>query len=321
MSYRILRLGDEGADVKARQGAVNDRLHARHADAMRVDVDGVLGSATASSASFVLYALGVTGKRFRQSKVSNGGVIDRRAQQVIEHPTTRTPGMLARAVARRSWVKAHATTARLGSLTDHVWLPAGAMPSLGLQIEHQQAPEDGGAFLAGCLPKVVLHTTEGLGVDTMARVLLGKRAEPHFLIGRDGDGPMRVIQFIGMDRAARALEHPGGTPATNGAFCIQIEIAGFARDSHDWDDTLYGGLAALACLIEQCVPVPRKVPRTFSSDGTATRPPRRFSPGEFLRATGYVGHEHVPSQPANHWDPGRLDATRRLFPLMKHLNP
>lgn len=141
---QILRIGDQGADVRALQAAVNARLHARDLGDQRIRIDGILGEQTAAAASLVLYALGVTGKRFTQSKVKSGGIIDVRAQEIIEHPDTRTPAMLDRARARRSWVKAHAANAERVN------------PNVVVRIDVPSHSPRGAA-----IDGIVLHSTEG----------------------------------------------------------------------------------------------------------------------------------------------------------------
>jgi hypothetical protein len=98
---------------------------------------------------------------------------------------------------------------------DKNWLPEGH--HWGLKIEHRRLP-DAGAFTSGG-HKLCWHTTEGYNIDAMWRVLRDKNAAPHFVID-PGGGDAEVYQCIALNRAARALEHPPGTPPTNTANCI-----------------------------------------------------------------------------------------------------
>jgi hypothetical protein len=53
---------------------------------------------------------------------------------------------------------------------------------------------------------------------------------PHLSIGwRKGFRFPVVAQFLPFDQYAKTLEHPGGTPETNRANAVQIEICGRAR--------------------------------------------------------------------------------------------
>lgn len=183
-----------------------------------------------------------------------------------------------------------------GELKD-VWLPTGT--HWGLHIEHKPRP-DAGTFSSGGW-KHIWHTCEGADFDEMVRVLIAKEAEPHVII-KPSKGVSRVIQFMPFNRTAKALEHPTGTPQTNHAYAVQTEICDFAARAPKWEDWFYRDLAALAVLIEHRCPIPRRSYHTFKGAGQA----KRLTPNGFIRAAGHLGHEHVPSQPAGHWDPGAM---------------
>lgn len=189
------------------------------------------------------------------------------------------------------------------TIMDHAWLPKGH--HLGLHITHEPTGRGGTWVESGW--KVCWHTTEDENFTNTKGVLLAKRAEPHFLIGREhGREHLSVVQFIPLTESSRALEHPPGTPETNRAHAVQVEVAAHAHTAPEWDDEFLRGLANLATLIEHRVPVPRKVPRTFKDT------PHRFTPNGWLRVRGHVGHQHAPNQPTGHWDPGRFRARRML---------
>lgn len=103
--HRILRPGDSGDDVRDLQAATNARLHARDQDDYILTVDGDYGPNTARSVSRAAYLLGITGSRFAQTKVENGGKADLRTQQVIRTPSKRDAAMLKRADARMAAVR------------------------------------------------------------------------------------------------------------------------------------------------------------------------------------------------------------------------
>ena len=189
-------------------------------------------------------------------------------------------------------------------MASDLWLPKGR--HWDLHIEHLPLA-NAGAFTGGGW-KLVWHTTESSrdAVDAMWNVLRDKRAAPHIVIGmKPGIGLPVAIQCIPFNRAARALEHNSG-PETNRANCIQVEVCGRAASSNGWADNWYRALANLGLLISHRVPIPLKRPRPF--------PDGRYTGLGFVRATGHVGHCHVPGN--THSDPGRFNG-RKLVRLMK----
>jgi hypothetical protein len=178
---------------------------------------------------------------------------------------------------------------------DKNWLPEGH--HWGLKIEHRRLP-DAGVFIGGG-HKLCWHTTEGYNIDAMWRVLRDKNAAPHFVID-PGGGDAEVYQCIALNRAARALEHPPGTPPTNTANCIQVEICDYAKNAGDWGHVIYRDLGALAALIDHRFNI-RRGYRPF------TVPAKKVTPAGFVRATGHLGHSHVPNN--SHWDPGRMNGS------------
>ncbi len=173
------------------------------------------------------------------------------------------------------------------------WLPEG--DHWGLRIRRRELP-NAGDFTGGG-HKLIWHTTEGSGIDAMWRVLRDKDAAPHFVID-PGGGPAMVYQCVPLNKAARALEHPAGTPETNRANCIQVEIVDYAKNAGGWGHVIYRDLGALAALIDHRFNV-RRGYRPF------TVPAKKVTPDGFVRATGHMGHGHVPNN--SHWDPGRMN--------------
>jgi hypothetical protein len=187
---------------------------------------------------------------------------------------------------------------------DHTRLPSGE--HWGLEIGVPELASTGPYVPA--TPKLVWHTTEGEDFEAMIQVLIAKEAQPHAVIDpRSG----RVRQMIALDQYARALEHPPDTPETNLAHCIQVEVCGFAKDSATWPEGYYEHLGALAVLLEHRQSIARVSMYPFSDT------PHRIAPPEtFISAKGHLGHEHVPSQPSGHWDPGAL-SIEKLFGCME----
>lgn len=192
------------------------------------------------------------------------------------------------------------------------WLPSGTHH--GLVIDHR--PTGRGGSLIHASRKGVIHSTEGTDFDSMSSVLVGKSAEPHFLLGKVGNR-FHVRQYIPLDEGSRALEHPSGTLDTNNAGAVQIEVCAFAINTRagrkDWSEDTYLALALLALMIEHRVPIARRRPRRFSPT------PNRYTQSGFVfMCNGWVGHQHVPSQPSGHWDPGAFRAVHFLDLMNKH---
>src|SRR3954468_7403883 len=147
---------------------------------------------------------------------------------------------------------------------------------------------DAGAYVPAD-PKLVWHTTETL------RLPAYDGSAPHLTLDPANGS---LWQHIPLDRAARALEHPPGSVETNRADCVQVELIGFARDTPSWPRAHYARIASLARWIEANHDVPRRSTVTFATT------PQRLDSDTWLAYAGHLGHEHVPAQPGNHWDPG-----------------
>lgn len=75
--------------------------------------------------------------------------------------------------------------------------------------------------------KGIIHITVSpwRAIDSMVRVLHQKGAESHTVIGgRTGTKLPVGVQLVRLDEYGRALQHPAGTPETNRARCVQMEI-------------------------------------------------------------------------------------------------
>lgn len=105
MAEKTLRIGSKGEAVRVLQVATNARLLARQQPQFIIDADGDYGPSTAKAVSRAAYLLGITGTRFDRTKADNGGIADKTVQRVIQHPSARTPAMIARAVRRMGAVQ------------------------------------------------------------------------------------------------------------------------------------------------------------------------------------------------------------------------
>lgn len=152
---------------------------------------------------------------------------------------------------------------------------------------------DGGSMVGGP-PRVTWHTTESSpgSMDGVIAWLVARKSAAH-LVWDPSTG--EIVQLIRADRAARALEHPAGTPETNraGAVNVQIEVIGHAADPFT-QYLMLGHDVLLAWLDE--LGVPR---RWVDVDA-------RMSWAEWNAYAGHCGHRHVPGQ--THTDPGAINA-------------
>ena len=122
----------------------------------------------------------------------------------------------------------------------------------------------------------VLHTTEGATIEGAMGVFRHHYA-PHFVVGRDASGKVRILQLV------------------------QIGTIG----------------AALAALMAQCAAdyqIPLSHPWPDDDWGRAGPNPHRASQ-KFGRVAGWFGHQDVES-PDVHWDPGCFQWSR-IFDLAR----
>lgn len=146
---------------------------------------------------------------------------------------------------------------------------------------------DAGGFQGGGR-KLVWHTTEGSSLPNYGG------SAPHFTLDPSNG---RLWQHIPLNRAARALKE-GGPNFWN---TVQVELIGFAKDSHTWSEGRYAEIAKLARWIEANFGVPHTTGVTFKGKGAT---PHLASLAAFKSYAGHIGHQHVPGN--DHWDPGLL---------------
>jgi hypothetical protein len=184
-----------------------------------------------------------------------------------------------------------------------LWLPEGA--HWDLNIEHHPLPGGTGPMTGGGW-KMPLHTTESPQewIDGAIAQFTAGVGTPHLSIGyRKGLRFPVVAQFLPFNQYAKTLEHPAGTPETNKANAVQIEICGRASEVRHWDDNYYKALANVLLLTQHRVGFPISRPRPFLV-------PIRFSGSGWIKAKGIVGHCHAPNN--HHTDPGRIKAGKLI---------
>lgn len=142
--------------------------------------------------------------------------------------------------------------------------------------------------------KLVWHSTEGSGIEGAVGAYKASGVCPHFTI-QVRAGERTLYQHLPINRAASALRHPAGTPATNTANAIQVEIVGFAENSAHWSMSMYHYLHLLAKWVHEHYGVPMR-------ETVNWRSPTRLHGAGFVQYEGHCGHMHVPAN--DHGDPG-----------------
>lgn len=148
-----------------------------------------------------------------------------------------------------------------------------------------------GGWAVDCPAKGVLHTTEGSGDATPTLDANGDH--PHFQVEQNG----RITQYIPVDESAKALKHVG-SPETNRAHAIQIEVCGFAAKPA-WPAEQQAAVRKVMRFIEANAGVQRASHVKFVKTGS-----QRLSGPEWIRLSGWCGHQHVPEN--DHTDPGAI---------------
>lgn len=192
-----------------------------------------------------------------------------------------------------------------------ILLPDGYSKKFGLHVVRDLQPD------AGSMPgiggeKAVTHitVTDERHVHTARDALVGEGFESTLLVGFDIERAQRpyLYQFAGLDRKAKALQHPGGTPETNGGgkIVVQLEIACMVADvPHFGDIGMYRVLANVWRMVNDTLDLhgKRRIPWALWSKQVGQANGGRLSPSEYIRAKGHGGHRNVPNQPAGHDDP------------------
>lgn len=188
-----------------------------------------------------------------------------------------------------------------------MWIPGYQNIDLG---------PDGGVFQETAHPKGCLHTTEGSNLAGAEAAY--KSYPPH--IGYD---PLNRIkhQYISLDKHSYSLK---GSESDN-EYVIQVEIVGFARESHLWPTAYYKHITEdVLKPLEELVGIPRKFLQ-FYGEGegfvlASPDSPIRLSSGALRAFTGWLGHQHIPA-PDSHWDPGKFPIRECLGYLAEITTP
>jgi hypothetical protein len=162
----------------------------------------------------------------------------------------------------------------------------------------------GGTYVPAARMHLLLHTTEGGTIAGAEGAYRARGVPPHLTISYE---ERRVVQHVPFTRSAMALANLPGGVETNRQGVIQVELVGFARETHRWPE------AKVRWIAQQLAPVVkawgidyRKYP-TFHGEGAGwilavVGAKQRFSFGDWLAFNGICGHQHAPEN--HHWDPG-----------------
>jgi len=162
---------------------------------------------------------------------------------------------------------------------------------------------------------IVLHSTEGTGWTNYN----GGSVAPHFTIEpKSGE----IHQHVSLAYAARALAHPSGTPETNRAGAVQIEIIGTCdparRGQSGWNflpdmsDSQCEHIRALLDMISSACGIKLVESANFEPypEPSYGGGYPRLSDSAWASVKGIVGHQHVPDN--SHGDPGNIPIERIL---------
>lgn len=180
-----------------------------------------------------------------------------------------------------------------------IWLPGYQRVQLG---------QSGGPYDRSDHPKLCWHTTEGASLAGAETAFYPY--PPH--LGVDPDTGA-CHQYIDLDRRAYSL----GNSDAEDSYVIQVEVVGYAAESHDWPPARLAWLGdQVARPVQLAVGVPPVIaPQGFHGQGegiilASASSPIRMTLGEWDDFAGHVGHQHCPGD--DHWDPGRLDVAAIL---------
>lgn len=174
------------------------------------------------------------------------------------------------------------------------WIPGYTRIDLG---------PDGGVYDETAHPKGELHTTEG---DSLASAESAYRNYPPHI----GYDPIKRTkhQYISLNRFSYANK---GSESDD-EFMIQVEIVGYASQTHLWSDYIYRNIAEdVIKPLEELMGIPRKALDFHGADEgiypyiSTPNSPIRLTDAELRNYSGWLGHQHIPA-PDAHWDPGRF---------------
>lgn len=164
---------------------------------------------------------------------------------------------------------------------------------------------DGGIYDETLHPKVCIHTTEGSTLASAEDAF--EDYPPH--LGYDC-GYRTKHQYVDLVKHSLAFKKA----ESDDEFVIQVEVVGFARDTHNWPDEWYRNFAEdVVFPLVQLMGVPLVSPTFYGEDCgfilASPNSPIRFTDDVLRNFRGFFGHQHAPS-PDAHWDPGNFQINK-----------
>jgi len=177
--------------------------------------------------------------------------------------------------------------------------------------------QSGGSYI-GVPPKLVVHTTETVGLPSYA----GGASAPHITYDPN---TRQFTQHTDLNTAARALRNEAGGVETNRANAYQLEVICYSAKHiadqspsrlwvGDLEDTAYDDIRDLAGFLNIPLVWPGHQALSYAE---ANAPGFRMAGSDWLDFHGIVGHQHVPEN--THWDPGAFDWTRLIGDNMEQV--
>ncbi len=170
----------------------------------------------------------------------------------------------------------------------------------GHRVEHMPMPHPAERVDWRVHPQGVMHTIEGSLASGLS--VFRHHYAPTFTVG-----PGRIIQHIPLGFIAAALQHTS-YPPTNGWARVQIEVAGFSRqtlwkpDAHTFNSLAH--LLATLSLAPTNIPLARPFADFMPPGPWAVESFSRRHAGHWGKTPGWYGHVEIPQN--SHWDPGAL---------------
>jgi hypothetical protein len=182
------------------------------------------------------------------------------------------------------------------------------------RVERMPMPKPG-VTVDRCRPPVgVGHTIEGSLESGLS--VFRRHYAPHFTVGRDRAGRVRIIQHVPLGEIAAALANRSGGVETNRWARAQVELAGFSKTT-PWEPDA-GVMKAYGALVLELrdvagIPLVHPFPDALASGvrWATLSNPRRIS-GKWGRTAGWFNHLEVPEN--EHWDAGAMRWSR-LFEI------
>lgn len=166
---------------------------------------------------------------------------------------------------------------------------------------------NGGTYQAGARLNGLLHTIESNTWDSAMSVFRSSYSAPHLMYDPRN---RRLEQFLPFNVSACALKNLPGGVETNRQGAIQVELVGYAGETHTWPDNWLRNIALdVVGPISNLADIKLKTIKQYGADaGFILASPyarQRLTHQEWLACDYWVSHQNAPEN--DHWDCGALD--------------